>query len=72
MVQMILKDERKTAACSVVLDGEYGLNNVSIGVPVVLGRNGVEEVLEWDLDRKEMETFINGAENLKRTIGALF
>jgi malate dehydrogenase len=72
MIQMILKDEKKTAACSVVLGGEYGLNNVSIGVPTILGRNGVEKVLEWDLDKKEMETFINGAENLKKTIDTLF
>jgi malate dehydrogenase len=72
MVQMILKDEKKTAVCSVVLDGEYGLNNVSIGVPVVLGRNGVEKVLEWELNKKEMEAFTNGAESLKKTIKALF
>lgn len=72
IIQMILKDEKKTAACSVVLKGEYGLNDVSIGVPTILGRNGVEKIMEWQLEKKEIETFISGAENLKKTINALF
>ena len=68
MIQMIMKDEKKTAVCSTVLNGEYGLNGLSIGVPVVLGGNGVEKILEWDLDKEEKAAFYNGAKNLKEAV----
>jgi len=72
MVQAILKDEKRTAVCSVVLDGEYGLKDASIGVPVTLGRNGVESIIEWELDEEEKSIFYKGAEHLKTTINSLF
>jgi malate dehydrogenase len=72
MVETILKDEKKTAICSVVLDGEYGLRNVSIGVPVTLGRKGVEKILEWKLDREEKNSLFEGAKSLKATLRELF
>jgi len=68
MVEAILRDEKKVAACSVVLDGEYGLSDVSIGVPVRLGKQGVETVLEWELEEEEKKLFHNGAEYLRRTL----
>ncbi len=68
MIQAILHDEKRLAVCSVVLDGEYGLKNVSLGVPVILGENGVEQVLEWELDEEEKAIFYQGAENLRKTI----
>jgi malate/lactate dehydrogenase len=68
MIQSILRDERKLAVCSVVLDGEYGLKNVSIGVPVILGKNGAERILEWEIDEAEREAFYTGAEKLRETI----
>jgi len=68
MIQMILKDECGLAVGSVVLDEEYGLKGVSIGVPVELSREGVKRVYEWDLDEEEKAMFYMGAERLKETI----
>jgi len=68
MVEAILRDEKKVAVCSAVLDGEYGLKDVSIGVPVKLGKEGVEAVLEWELEEEEKRLLHDGAECLKRTL----
>ncbi len=65
MLQMILRDEKRIAVCSVVLDGEYGLKGVSIGVPVILGRKGVEKILEWELDDEERQSLYKGANYIK-------
>lgn len=55
MVEAILKDERRIFPCCVHLDGQYEMNNVYLGVPVKLGRNGIEEVIELNLNEKELE-----------------
>lgn len=68
MVEAILMDKKKASVCSVVLNGEYNLKGVSLGVPVVLGCDGVEKVVEWDLDEYERKLFYKGAEQLKETI----
>jgi malate dehydrogenase len=72
LIRSILRDEKRTAVCSVVLDGEYGLRDVSLGVPVTLGRKGVERILEWELGEGERISFYRGAENLKETIREVF
>ncbi|MBS7615402.1 malate dehydrogenase [Candidatus Bathyarchaeota archaeon] len=72
MVEAIIKDEKKLAVCSCVLNGEYGLQDVSIGVPVILGRNGIEKVVEWKLDDNEKTLFLKGAHQLKETIKSIF
>jgi len=71
MVQMILEDRCGLAVGSVVLDGEYGLKDLSIGVPLELGRGGVKKIFEWDLSEEEKAAFYRGAENLKRNIEAV-
>ncbi|RJS93208.1 malate dehydrogenase [Candidatus Bathyarchaeota archaeon] len=71
MIQMIIEDSSSLAVSSVVLNGEYGLRDISIGVPVELGRGGVKRILEWELDEDEKATFYRGAENLRRTIKTL-
>ncbi|MCW4020783.1 MAG: malate dehydrogenase [Candidatus Bathyarchaeota archaeon] len=71
LIQTILNDEKKTAVCSVVLDGEYGLKDVSMGVPATIGRNGVEKILEWKLKEEEKSSFYRGAEHLKAMIKAV-
>ena len=68
MVRMILEDVPGLAVCSVVLDGEYGLKDISIGVPVELSREGVKRIFEWKLDEDEKAIFYKGAENLKKVI----
>ena len=72
IIEVIIKDEKKVAVCSFVLNGEYGLKSVSLEVPVILGRNGVEKVLEWDIDEREKTLFYKGAEQQKDTIKTLF
>jgi malate dehydrogenase len=66
MVQAILLDEKKLMTCSVNLEGEYGLSDVSIGVPVILGANGIEKIEIWDLAEDEMTKLKEAAEKLKK------
>jgi malate dehydrogenase len=54
MVEAIIKDEKRIFPCCVKLNGEYGLKDVFLGVPVKLGKNGVEEIIELKLDAAEM------------------
>ena len=72
LIQSILLDEKTVGVCSAVLDGEYGLEGVSIGVPVMLGRKGAERILEWELDEEEKSSLYRGAEHLKGTIEEIF
>src|SRR6266576_2421670 len=53
MVDAILKDKRKILPCAAYLQGEYGLNNLFVGVPVKLGRNGIEQIIEIKLEDDE-------------------
>lgn len=53
MVESILKDKKKILPCAVHLEGEYGINNLFVGVPVKLGANGVEQVIEITLTEEE-------------------
>lgn len=55
MIEAIVKDKRKILPCSVLLEGEYGFEGVFTGVPVKLGKKGVEEIVELDLSEKEKE-----------------
>jgi len=71
VIQEILRDEKRLATCSVILNGEYGLRDISIGVPAIVGRRGVEKVSEWELAEKEKEIFYLGAGKIKETIEQL-
>jgi len=55
MAEAILKDEKRVLTCSVWLEGEFGISGVFLGVPVVLGRNGVERILTFTLTEEEKE-----------------
>jgi malate dehydrogenase len=63
-VEAILNDTGEVLPCSVVLDGEFGHEDTAFGVPVKLGSNGVEEVVEWELDAYEEELMDDAAEKL--------
>jgi malate dehydrogenase len=66
MIETIALDDRRVYTCSAVLEGEYGHSGLSIGVPAVVGGDGIEEIIEWDLDRAEREEFDASAEKLKK------
>lgn len=71
LVQSIVCDQKKMIPCSVYLEGEYGLNDLCIGVPVVLGKNGVEEIIEIDLDEAEKAKLAESAEAVKNVNSVL-
>ncbi|MBX2876847.1 MAG: malate dehydrogenase [Saprospiraceae bacterium] len=65
MVEAIVKDENRIFPCCVKLNGEYGLEDIFLGVPVKLGQNGIEEVLELKLDEEEMTLLNTSAGHVK-------
>jgi malate dehydrogenase len=65
MIEAILKDKKEVLPCAAYLDGEYGASGVFIGVPCKLGKEGVEEVLEIELDASEKEAFEKNVEHVK-------
>jgi len=66
MAAAYLNDEKKLLPCAVHLKGEYGVNNIYAGVPVIIGRNGVEKVEEINLDDKEKKEFMNSIDAVKK------
>ena len=71
MVEAILNDSKSVISCSVLLNGEYGYSNVTAGVPVVLGKNGVEEILQMTLATKTREKFKTSVESIQEGIAIL-
>ena len=65
LVQAIMCDQKKIYPCSALLEGEYGLNDLCIGVPVVLGAKGIEKIVEIDLNEAEMAKLKSSAEAVK-------
>jgi malate dehydrogenase len=68
MVEAIVYDKRKIVACCVLLEGEYGVKGLFIGVPVVLGKNGVERIIEIDLSTAEKDSFKKSVESVRKTV----
>jgi malate dehydrogenase len=71
LVQAIACDQKKMFPCSTLLEGEYGLNDLCIGTPVILGRNGIEKIVEIELDENEKNQLHESAEGVKKTNGLL-
>ncbi len=71
LVQAIACDQKKIYPCSTLLEGEYGLNDLCIGVPVVLGKNGIESIVEINLNDAEKAHMTASAEGVKATNGLL-
>jgi malate dehydrogenase (NAD) (EC 1.1.1.37) len=68
MVEAIVRDKKRLMPCSVLLKGEYGLNDVFIGVPVILGKNGVERIVELKLTEEELKALHQSAEEVRKGI----
>ena len=71
LVQSIACDQKKMFPCSILLEGEYGFNDICIGVPVILGRNGIESVVKLELTDAEKEHMSRSAEGVRKTNGLL-
>ena len=71
LVDSILNDQKRIIPCSVYLEGEYSQNDICIGVPVIIGKNGWENILELDLDSSEKDLFAKSADAVRNMNGAL-
>ena len=71
MVEAILKDQRRVLPVTACLQGEYGLTDVFVGVPAILGANGLEEIVEVELDEVEKEMFDRSVASVKGTLQTL-
>ena len=67
----VIHDQKKMITCSALLEGEYGEKDLCIGVPCILGRNGIEKVVEFDLNDEEKELFAKSAAAVHGTNAAL-
>ena len=61
LVEAIVRDEKKLFACCVALDGEYGQSDICLGVPVIIGKNGIEKILDYKLNATEQASFDKSA-----------
>ncbi len=68
MVGAILRDEQRIFPCCAMLSGQYGLKNIFLGVPVKLGKNGIEEIIELKLNKSEMKLLHKSADHVKKVI----
>lgn len=71
MVEAILKDKKLIRPCAALLEGEYGIKDMYFGVPVVLGRNGIEKIIEVALTPDEAAMMQKSAELVRGTMSAL-
>jgi len=71
MAEAVLTDKKKIVPVSIRLDGEYGLRDVYLGVPVVLGKDGIEKVIELDLTQDELDLLHKSANAVKSVMKVL-
>ena len=67
LVHSIACNHNKIFPCSALLEGEYGLNDLCIGVPVVLGKNGIQKIVELELEKNDLDHLIESANGVKKT-----
>ena len=65
MVQAIACDQKKVFPCSVMLDGQYGFEDICLGVPVVIGKNGIEQIIEIELSSEEKTKMKESADGVR-------
>jgi malate dehydrogenase len=71
MVEAILKDKKKIAPCAAYLDGEYGIKGLFVGVPVKLGSNGIEQIIQIKLTPEEQAGLQKSADSVKELVGVI-
>jgi malate dehydrogenase len=67
LVHSIACNHYKIFPCSALLEGEYGLNDLCIGVPVVLGKNGIQKIVELELEKNDLDHLVESANGVKKT-----
>ena len=70
MAESYIKDKRRVLPCAAYLNGEYGVKGMYVGVPVVIGANGVEKIVEIDLNAAERQMFSKSVDSVKGLIDA--
>ncbi len=70
MVEAILKDKKKILPCAALLDGEYGIKGLYVGVPVKLGSKGIEQIIEIKLTPAEKAALDKSADSVKELVGS--
>jgi len=71
MVQAIACDQKKMFPCSALLNGEYGMEDICIGVPAIIGKNGIESIVEIELTDAEKNKLSESAEGVRKVNGLL-
>jgi malate dehydrogenase len=71
MVESILRDKKRVLACACYLDGEYGVSGLYVGVPCILGANGVEKVIEIELDPQERKLFDASLDHVRKLVAEI-
>ena len=71
LVDSILNDQKKMIPCSVFLEGEYGQSDICIGVPCIIGKNGIESIVDIELNEAEKATFAKSADAVRAMNGDL-
>lgn len=71
VVAAVLHDQKRIIPCSALVEGEYGESDICIGVPCLLGKNGIEKIIDVKLNEEEKALFAKSAEAVRKTNGAL-
>jgi malate dehydrogenase len=71
MAESILKDKKRVLACACLLEGEYGVDGLYVGVPCVLGAGGMEKVIELELDAEEQKLFDASVQHVRSLVAQI-
>ena len=71
MVEAIIRDQKRVFPVCAMLNGEYGMKDIYLGVPVVLGKNGIERIIEVQLDEEEKELLATSAKAVRSVMDVL-
>ncbi|MGM9817514.1 MAG: malate dehydrogenase [Paludibacteraceae bacterium] len=72
LVESIIKDQKKMIVCAAYLEGEYGMKDITIGVPVIIGKEGIERIVELDLNADEKAKLVASEEAVRKTNSILY
>ncbi len=71
IVESIIRNKKQIIPVSTYIDGEYGYSGISVGIPAIIGKNGIEKIIELDLNRNEKYFFKKSVENIKNAISTI-